>query len=268
LQFKDYARIHNSHYVGDKLVEHRAYFSKLFYEAPQKPKLKPRWSDNKSTIPTEEGGAFVFYLPQDLMEQIHQTATALHVSFFNYLVAAYCVFMNKMSDQNDFIIDTPMSTRNSEELYPIVGWMVGCLVSRVKVNPEETFEDLAIACRNSMMDAMDHVYYQDFKEHLEKEWSDHVTQLNILNDKVTGTGVVDDFTPKHYEAHSLYFDFSFNVRVYKNGISFICQYRFDAIGKADIEEFCIEFVRLLKMTVQSPKSTIKSFDKVSSGTLV
>jgi hypothetical protein len=93
------------------------------------------------------------------------------------------------------------------------------------------------------------------------------SKASCCNDPGTAAGMIEDFRSKHHEAPNLYFDFAFNIRVYKNGMSFICQYKFDSLGKADVAMFCQELVEIMKTAAQAPGTTVRKLQEIRPGAL-
>uniref|UniRef100_UPI002622D670 condensation domain-containing protein n=1 Tax=uncultured Aquimarina sp. TaxID=575652 RepID=UPI002622D670 len=130
LQLRDYVSYHLQHYFGAKLAYHQSYFDNLFKNIPPRLRIKSNSLSNKksdlieksSEIDIPDGGAYVFMLSKEMMDQIQMFITEMKISFFNFMLVSYGIFLSKISDQNDFVIDSPMSTRNNEDFSKIIGW--------------------------------------------------------------------------------------------------------------------------------------------------
>ncbi|WP_211319098.1 type I polyketide synthase [Mucilaginibacter oryzae] len=274
-QFKDYVAHHNQHFRGEKLLYHQNYFDNVFKDLPAKPVFKDRnrGSDkivlqgidpigrNEATHKAE-GMAYIFIIRADLLDQIHSSATEMGVSFFNFILAAYAVFLGRISDQHEFIIESPMSTRVNDDFSKIIGWLTGILLSRVKVREELSFRELVSICKNDMLEALEHIYYHTYEPHINVAWNDLATQLNIINDKNTASGLIDDFESQHFELVNIYFDISFNIRVLTNGISICCTYKTDLIAPSAISDVCQSFVNILKLATNEPDLKIGLWESI------
>jgi hypothetical protein len=166
-----------------------------------------------------------------------------------------------------------MSTRNSEAYSKIVGWLMGTLVTRVKVNPEVSFRELLLSCRNSIVEGVDHVFYQySYKSSagdlvndlgIKLEWTRMAVQLNVLDDASTAQMDIADFEPYHTDMEYVpdLFDIAFLVQVFRNGILVNCKYKYDLIDKSEISDACEQFVNVLQMAVHSPDLKMKYWKK-------
>ncbi|RQO65143.1 hypothetical protein DBR43_30260, partial [Pedobacter sp. KBW06] len=250
LQFKDYVKDHNSHYTGEKLQYHQAYYDNIFSHPPAKPTLK-REQNESGSAPETAGAAYTFFIEKELLDEIVLLTTQLKLSFFNYMLATYSVLLSEISDQNDFLIDSPMSTRLGEDYAKIVGWLTGALVTRIKTREDSDFKALLFKCREAVVDAMDHIYYQSLHLHLPKQWNELATQLNVINDIHTADGYIEDFSDFHSGLDYIYFDIAFAVRVYQNGISVEIIYKPEVLDKNDLPLIAQKFTAILKENINS-----------------
>ncbi|WP_299311156.1 condensation domain-containing protein, partial [uncultured Aquimarina sp.] len=161
-------------------------------------------------------------------------------------------------DQNDFVIDSPMSTRNNEDFSKIIGWLTGILISRIKIDNEVSFKDLLFSSKNDIIEAMEHIYYQFFISQLNIEWDELISaQLNLINDISTAEGEIVDFKPYHYKVGHVSSDINFNVKVFENGITINCSYKNNVIDKSEISDLCEKFVMVLKNAISSSSIKMK-----------
>jgi acyl carrier protein len=200
---RDYMNLYLQHYKGDKLLYHQSYYNNLFKDFPPKLTIKPinpsakktlakkAYLGQNSTIATKkmEGGVYIFIINKEILDQIQIVTSELKISLFNFMLASYSVFLNKISNQKEFFIDSPMSVRINHDSLKIIGWLMGSLVTRVTVHTDSTFRDLLFSCRNHIVEAVDHIFYQSFVNDLNLEWEQFATQLNLLNDLNTPEGM-------------------------------------------------------------------------------
>jgi amino acid adenylation domain-containing protein len=260
-QLKDFIDFYRKHYEGDKLTYHKSYFQDLFKDAPER--LKIRSNDNVAknehhpvSIEYSEGGGYRFVVPKEILHKIHERSSEMKVSFFKFMLASYSIFLSKVTFQNDFIIDSPMSTRSNEDHSKIIGWLTGTLVTRIKVNENSNFNDLLNICSNAFIDAVDHICYQDF---INPEWFYIATQLNVLNDFNTAEGRIEDFHSYHFDMDTVFFDIAFLIEAFENGLLITCWYRRNFIDKSQIADVCEKFLKVLNLAINSPNVKIRDW---------
>ncbi|MDO6434798.1 condensation domain-containing protein, partial [Flavitalea sp. BT771] len=268
IQISDYVAYHNSHLKGDKLAYHISYFRQLFRSLP--PRLKIRSSDTGviSAAGNPENAGYKFAVSKDILDGMLILRQDIEISSFNFLLAAYCVFLNRISGQNDFVIDAPVSTRDNEDYSKIIGWLTGLLISRVKIDPEASFRDLLLTCRNIIIEAMDHIYYHTItygqwtmKDGLISPvlWDDLVAaQLNIEDE--TMEKPMKDFAPCHFATGFASSDINFGINIFNNGLIVNCRYKTNAISPSEIAGICENFIIVLRMAIQSPDVKMKHWD--------
>jgi hypothetical protein len=254
-QLKDFIDFYRKHYEGDKLTYHKGYFQDIFKDAPERLKIRSNASVTKSD---SEGGEYRFVVPKEMLHKIHERSAEMKVSLFNFMLASYSIFLSKVTFQNDFIIDSPMSTRSNEEYSKIVGWLTGTLVTRIKVNENGTFNDLLNTCSNAFIDAVDHIYYQDF---INPEWFHIATQLNVLNDSNTVEGRIEDLHSYHFDVDTVFFDITFLIEPFENGLLITCWYRRSFIDKSQIAVVCEKFLKVLNLAINSPNVKIRDWSE-------
>ena len=175
------------------------------------------------------------------------------------MLASYSIFLNRITDQNDFMIDSPISTRANLGFSKIIGWLTGTLVTRIKVDNDVSFEDLLKLSNNIFMEAVDHIYYQSSEDVLSPEWFHLATQLNILNDIGTPEGKIMDFHPYHFDVENTAFDMGFHIKVHENGMIVTCIYKKNFIPKSEISRICEIFISVLERAVNSRNMKIKNW---------
>ena len=213
---------------------------------------------NLSSIST--GGIFRFIISKEILDKVQLEITEMKVSFFNFMLASYSAFLYCVSNQNDFIIDSPMSLRNSEESFDLIGWLTGALVTRVEVKKNVSFRDLLFSCREKILKGIDHIQYPHFMSDLSDmnlDWFEISTQLNVLNDLSSSKGEITDMGKYHYSEDHVLFDIVFMITVHSNGLEVICTYKNSFAHKSNIEAICKNFVRILELAINSPNTNLK-----------
>lgn len=275
LQMIDYTRYHHQHYKGDLLESHETYFTNLFEQLPPKlridstkipgppannkpkPQLKTRAElmalTKKKGSPVVEGEerGYYFTIPSHLEDRITELSADWKVSNHSILLASFSLLLDRISDQNEFFIDTPMSTRHNEDFSKIVGWLIGGLISRIKVNNALSFQDLVMHCRQRLVEGLDHIHFSTYSDLLEEEWNDVVsTHLNILGENPEIP--VPEFDSPHFEVCGLVFDLTFNIEFYQNGILVNCLYNTGLVGESEISYLCDYYNDLLEGLLNHP----------------
>jgi len=271
-QLKDFSIFCQRHYEGDRLTYHKTYFRNLNNDLPQRLKIKPnncaatinfeaKGIDEHNLVLTEDskGGVYNFSISEDFLRKIHIFSSEMKITFFNFMLATYSIFLSRVTFQKDLIIDSPMSTRRKEEHLRIIGWLTGTLVTRIRVDENASFKDLIKICFNALVEALDHIYYQSSEDVLNLDWFLIATQLNVLNDINTAEDILEDFCPCHVDIDDVSFNLTFLMKAFKNGLLITCTYKKSFIDKRQIADVCGKFLEVLNMAINSPESKIKDW---------
>jgi amino acid adenylation domain-containing protein/non-ribosomal peptide synthase protein (TIGR01720 family) len=261
LQLKDYVRYHNQHYSGEKLAFHQARVRKIFKDLPSRIKLKPLYAPQNSIINSStRAGGYWFILSEDILMKVQQISSEMEISMYSFFVTCYSIFLSEICLQNDFVIDSPTTTRSNEDFARIVGWLGGTLSLRVKINEDLSFREFAQLCNNGVLESLEHIHFHNYAFNLGVAWNHLATQMNLISTPETE---VQNIPAYHYDMQSIYFDFMCAIQEMKDGLAINLRYRHDLIDKALISDIANIFTEVVKMAVQSPDIKLKDWREVS-----
>lgn len=273
VKLSDYVDDYYRQYSGDKLIHNQSYYKKLFENFPSRLKihfidssgLEEGKSDlEKTYVPhlisskKKKTEGYRFTLSEGILKQIHDLTQKHNISVFNFFLASYVILLKKISGQNDFIVDSPVSIRDKQGYSKIIGWLTGAMVTRTIISNSDYFEEILLKSRDQILKAMDHIHYSSFVNDMNLDWKVMVTQLNMLNDINTSDEIIIDFEDYHYQKKNIYFDFSFIIRICKNGVVINCHLNNDAPGNTCISEICKKFISIIETVIISPNIQIKN----------
>jgi len=91
---------------------------------------------------TPEGGSCQINIPRAQLDRLHALAQSHGTTLYNVLLTAFTFFVNRLSQQSDFVIGTPVRGREGPELEGIMGFFVNLLPLRMQVDPNQRFDQL------------------------------------------------------------------------------------------------------------------------------
>ncbi|GIF17209.1 hypothetical protein Ate01nite_72410 [Actinoplanes teichomyceticus] len=106
--------------------------------------------------PGTAGGVHRVPLPDELVARLAAVARRHGATPFMVLVAAVQALLARYSNQRDIVLGTVTSGRERAELDRVVGFFVNTLVLRGTVDPEQGFDTLVAAARETVLDAFTH----------------------------------------------------------------------------------------------------------------
>ncbi len=95
-------------------------------------------------------------LPAELLAAVRELALAQAATPFMVMLTAFQVLLYRYTGQTDFVIGVPIANRNHAASEHLIGTLVNTLALRVRLRPEQTFEELLRATRESCLTAYEH----------------------------------------------------------------------------------------------------------------
>ena len=106
-----------------------------------------------------EGGSISFRINSELTGKIKQIGQEQGATLYMTLMAAFQVLLHRYSAQTEFVVGSPASGRSRIETANIVGYFVNPLVIRAIVSGAESFNDVLLRTRQTVIKALDHESY-------------------------------------------------------------------------------------------------------------
>ena len=203
------------------------------------------------------------HFSKEIQEKIQQTATKQGATFYNFMFAAFQVFIHRLSQQDTFTLGVVAAGQAIAGNQDLVGHSVSLLPLKMSILSEDTFSVHLKKVRGKILDAFDHQNYTlgalVKKLKLPRDTSrqpiisvlfnmdSDFSQLNFGNLKATPKGV-----PRNYET----FDIFINLKPTKNGLFFEWIYNTDLFDATTIQRRLLEFETLLKGILDNPNQSI------------
>jgi amino acid adenylation domain-containing protein len=211
-------------------------------------------------------------IPEQIAKEIKQYGAKQGCSYVNTLYAAFEIFLNKITKQQDLIVGLPAAGQSASGMYQLVGHCVNILPIRTTVDEKKTFAAYLKERRKAMFDAFDH---QEFT------MGSLLGKLPLQRDPgriplVPVVFNVDLGLTNGVSFHNLQFDFISHPRNFENfemfvnatgmgdALNFECTYNSDLFDAAVIDLRLQEFLQLLTSILQTPEAKIYELDVLGS----
>ena len=102
------------------------------------------------------GGHVAFAVPAEVVEGLREVGRREGTTLFMTLLAAYLVFLNRETGQEDIVVGTPVANRALAETEGMVGFFVNTLALRARVSGAEYFRDVLARVRADCLAAFAH----------------------------------------------------------------------------------------------------------------
>lgn len=101
-------------------------------------------------------GVEFFWIDTELLTQLKTLSRQHGVTFFITILAAFAVFLQRYSRQDDIVIGSSLAGRNRTEVEPLIGFFINVLPFRIDVSGNPTFSELLSQVRKVTADVFAH----------------------------------------------------------------------------------------------------------------
>ncbi|MEN5378517.1 amino acid adenylation domain-containing protein [Sphingobacterium kitahiroshimense] len=280
-QFKDYVKYHNSQISKDKIGRHLDYFETLLTPSPPRLDIKSkkvklcRKSINRShrqeidqelamisefpeelknidiysylyTTKQYNGGTFTIHLEREIFEQCLVYSKKKGRTVYHLFVAAITCLLKKITLQEDFVLNSPISNRSDDSFNNVLGWMTGVVLLRMKVEPQMSFEELVDQSYEKFLAAYDHRFVPNefVMNHLDIPCDQLASiSLNFLDQS---NQKLNENLADYQIRKNVRFDLSFIIKLYSDGIEIVCSHKDEVLDMSEIPMICDELVDIIK----------------------
>jgi tyrocidine synthetase-3 len=274
IQYKDYAAWQNALLSGTKLNELIRYWkNRLGDNIPQ---LNLPLDHKRPDAQSFEGRSLLVDLPADLSHELIKLASSNNTTLFTVLLAAYTVFLYKITNQKTLIVGTTVAGRNHSDLENLIGVFVNTLALKTELATGQSFIDLLNQTHAQLM--------EDYKNQelpfelllpvLETRRDQSVnpvfqTRL-VLQESENEKNVLGQHTKNAIRLEEAEFDwkmarFELSTLVIKNkeNLKLLMEYRSDLFEHHTIELFASRLMTLLSSIVRSPEKQLADLEFLS-----
>ncbi len=262
IQYADYAIWQQNWLRGKVLENHLAFWREQLAGAPvvlELPADKPR-----PPVQTHRGANFKFELPEDLSQALVALGQRESATLFMVLFAAYATLLHRYTEQEDFLVGTPIANRNRSEVESLIGFFVNMLVLRARPAPEMSFLDLLGRVREATLGAYAHqdMPFEKLVDEFQPERDMSRSPLfqvmfALQNAPMT---IVDlpalKLKPVAGESGAAKFDLSLYVEEGAHGLSGTWEYSSELFDAATIARLSAHFTTLLQSIVSDPQQRL------------
>ena len=157
IQFRDFAVWEQKQLQGPKLDLLEQYWAGRFEgELPilELPHDKPR-----PKVKTAHGDIKYVRIPQTIQTKVRQFAEQQGATLFSMTMAAAYAWLSRVTNQDDFVVGTPVAGRDEPELANQVGFFTNTLALREQVKGSESFTTLLQRVQANTQEAFEHQVY-------------------------------------------------------------------------------------------------------------
>ncbi len=140
IQYADFAAWQRAHLEGENMDKQLSFWKEKLQGMP--PILELPIDKSRPAVQRFGGKRYLFTLPGEISERIKDLGQKESVTPFMTFLAAFQVFLHRISGQRDFGVGTPIANRQGSQTEQLIGFFVNSLVIRAKFEHEVSFRGI------------------------------------------------------------------------------------------------------------------------------
>ncbi|HET6244459.1 MAG: amino acid adenylation domain-containing protein [Bacteroidetes bacterium] len=271
LQYKDYAYWQNqSEQLLVKEEQANYWKNKLSGEIPV---MNFPTDFQRPAVQDFRGGHIFKSIDKETVQQLKQLANSTGSTLYILLLTAYNVLLHKYTQQEDFIVGSPVAGRVHPDLEPVVGPFANTVVLRNHPKSEKTFSEFIAEVKDTVLNAMERQDFP-FEELLGLLKVERDVSRNPLFDtlfayqnyqrnsmEVADAGL--SFSPYQFEYNISKFDISLVIQG-EDELELGLEYAFSLFSEQTMETFLSSYINLLHYILKNPTAQISDIDFMSA----
>ncbi|HEX5885316.1 MAG TPA: amino acid adenylation domain-containing protein, partial [Pyrinomonadaceae bacterium] len=266
LQYADFAHWHRESLTDDVLVREVSYWRKQLEDSPEimnLPTDRPR-----PPLMTYEGDSVEFELSESLTERLRSLTRSTGSSLFMTLLASFQMVLSRYTGQDDIVVATPVTGRNSVETEELIGFFINTLLIRTRLSGNPSLREVTERVRETVLEAQTHqdLPFEKLVEELHPERSlSHGPLFEVMfvfkSNPRTVTEVRDvtmNFVEMESGAEKFGITFVIGEGPQRLGCSL--SYRTDLFDRSTIERLANHWRQLLTEMVTAPDQTLSDVE--------
>ena len=269
IQYADFALWQRKWLDEDALARDIDYWKKQLQGIPEQlelPRDRPRQA--MQSYKADYCSATLSGQQVNAVKQLSQRSQA---TLYMTLLSAFAVLLSRYSGQHDIVVGSPIANRREAQLEDLVGFFVNSLVMRVRLNPQQSFQELLAEVRKIALEAYQHqdVPFERLVEVLSPERSLNKTPIFqvvfALQNAPMGSQQLSGLEVERIGGDELLvrFDLELHVFEFENEIGFYWLYNKGLFDHARMEQMARHYVKLLDEIVVAPGTPVHGLDMLT-----
>ena len=200
LQFKEFIQWQVQQSQSDQIAKHEAYWLGQLVDSI--PILELPTDRTRPPVKTYRGARASMKLEASLCAELRKISSQKGCTLFMTLLGAYMTWLHRLTNQDDFVVGIPVTSRTLKGSEKIVGYCANLLPIRSSLVGSDAFSDYLTTIRRVLFDAY---------EHQEYPFAKLLDQVNLRRDPSRSPLVTAAFNLDRPTAVSKMFGLEFNL---------------------------------------------------------
>ena len=266
VQYCDFSVWQRERMRGAVLDEQLYYWTKQLKDAP--PLLEMPLDRAYPPLKSYNGARIRCMLPERLTESLQRQKRQYDATLFMYLLTAFNVLLYRYTRQQDIVVGSPIASRTSAEIEPLIGFFVNTLVLRADLSGDPSFRQLLGQVRETTLDAYTHqdLPFEKLVEELKPErslsYSPLFQVMFVLQSASTETLQLEGLAiqPVAMDSGIEKFDLTVSAEETAGGLCFSWSYNTDIYDQDSIQRMMRHYQVLLEQVVADPDKPVSAYE--------
>ena len=269
IQYADYARWQLERQSRAAISRQLDYWKDYLRDMPQI--LHLPLDRKRPPLPSYRGRQHIVTLDKDITAALRLLAKEMKVSLYALIMAAFQVFLYKISGQTDFGVGAPIANRNRAEVEPLIGFFVNTIVLRANLSDDPPFRQLVKRVSEDIINASDNqdIPFEQIVEALVPEHNlSHSPLFQVMFDLQKAP--LDAFRLDELrveivdiEIEIAKFDLMLLMTEERDQLRCLLEYSTDLFESETVKRFTAYFKTLLAQITAYPERVVSSFSILS-----
>jgi amino acid adenylation domain-containing protein len=158
LQYKDYAVWQQSEYHQNEILRQKKFWLNLFEDELTTIELPTNFK--RPNVLSYRGNSIGFSLGVEQSQLLKNISEQSGCTMFMVILSIYYIFLNKITNQEDIVIGTPVAGRPHADLENVIGMFVNTLPLRNHINGKLTFSEFLEIVKTRTLSCFQNQDYQ------------------------------------------------------------------------------------------------------------
>lgn len=212
-------------------------------------------------------------IDNDLFDQVKLRASEKYVNLSVYLMTCFGILLNKISNDEEFALTTPVSVRPLAQFEKGIGCFINLVITRFKIDLDESFEQALARVKKSFLEVLDHSelpYSRILKaaqlslgHSSEPVFPVSFTYQNIFDAWSKIHSLDSPVTPQLDVFQEIEDDYTLEVYDFRNCLQINLKYQSRLFSQATIRRQLGYLLRIIEQSIQDSSKRICQFEILS-----
>ncbi|AHX21957.1 non-ribosomal peptide synthetase [Bacillus bombysepticus] len=213
--------------------------------------------------PTYDGKNFLFEIPSDIKDELVKISNKCNTTLYTVILSVFGILLNKYTKQEEILIGSPVSLRNSKELEKTMGFFVNTVVMKCQFKEDMSYIHFLQKTRYEVLDSLDNkdIPFEKIVEELNiKRDSGYnpIFQVMFSYESVIEKMSLGEIimSPKVVNNNISKFDLTLNIYETNSGLCGDFEYNTSIFKHETIKRMSKHFLNLLKEIIANPQKKL------------